>query len=49
MSGLLMTETVWVRVGAHRDLGAQDAMGDLLLHDLDISGRKNELQCCPPC
>ena len=49
MSVLLMTVTVWVRVGTPHGLGARDALSDLLRHDLDISGRKNELQCCQQC
>ena len=47
MSVLLMTVTVRVRVGKPHDLGARDALGDLLRHDLDISGLKKELQFCP--
>ena len=39
----------WARVFRTADFGARVALGDLLRHDLDISGLKKHLQFCPQC
>jgi hypothetical protein len=39
----------WARVFKAADLGARAALGDLLRHDLDISGLKKDLQFFPQC
>jgi len=49
MSVLLRTLKVWVSMNKPRDLGARDALGDLLRHDLDISRSKSEMQFCTQC